>query len=454
MADESKEKGKAPARRDDDNSGTNRSTSGSGASTAAQTLASALRTTMASSQLGSLMASASGGKAEFAGTAAAGGGSGGDLRDWLVQDLRSSSAGSGAAGAARNVGGTKTFRSAEQSGAEAQQRDQKLFNDFQRGLSLEPTRGADFAPSPQTVLAQGDSNASLNSAWEGSVQGSRASRWEATGLDPTTVQPIHSYSQLDDPLHASVRSDHPHHLQQQPQPTVARSYAPANTVPLAQTQDIFALLDEEGQSSAPSSVAPMSVASTSTARLPNAQGQNQDLSDQVLSNFDPTYRPPSPTNSGFSREQATLHLQLAEAQASEQGRQELAVPRPDNSALEEGVYARTAEDALKSIFDGRMESSEVEEEKGKEGEKGDRGKEVVRKIIRWFAGSSYVQDVYGLPPLLRETIEVVEKDSGDEEKRERAIRRLESLWGHLSNTKPQSQSQGSDWVDGWLRTNT
>ncbi|SPO25225.1 uncharacterized protein UTRI_02661_B [Ustilago trichophora] len=450
MVDESKGKGKAAAQRDDDNAGTNQptssSSSGNAASTAAQTLASALRTTMASSQLGSLMASASGGKADFVGTAAGGGGPGGELRDWLVQDLRSSPASSDATWAAGNVGGKRMFRSAEQSGVEAQQRDQKLFDDFQQGLSLNSTSGAEFAPTSQTALVQGDNNASFNSAWESSVQGSRASRWEATGLDPAIAQPIHSYSQLDSPLHASVRSDYHH------QPAIARPSAPANAAPLAQTQDIFALLDEEGQTSAPTTVAPMSVASTSTTRLPGDLGPNQDLSHEVLSKFDPIYRRPSPTNSGFSREQATLHLQLAEAQASEQGRQELAVPRPDNPALEEGVYARTAEDALRSIFDGREESNEVKEEK--ERLQGDRGKEVVRKITRWFAGSSYIQDVYGLPPLLRETIEVVEKDGADEEKREKAIRRLESLWGHLSNTNPQSHSQGSDWVDGWLRTNT
>ncbi len=194
-------------------------------------------------------------------------------------------------------------------------------------------------------------------------------------------------------------------------------------------------------------------------RIANIPAMPQDptsaLSSEVLSRFDAAYRAPSPSNSGFSREQAAMHLSLAEAQASEQGRQELAVPRPDNSSAQEGVYAPTAEAALASILDGRPESSDVMETQTHDQE---RGIAVVRKITRYFGASTYLDDVYGQSPLLRETIEQATQPADDaksEQNRQKAIRRLESLWSHLTNTPPQPESsRGSDWVDSWLRSHT
>ncbi len=128
------------------------STSRSGASGAAQSLASALRTTMASSQLGSLMANASGGKAEFAPR----GGSSGDLKDWLVQDLRSSSSSSAAVGGTGVGGaGVSSFRSAPTQAAAQSAEQAKMFDDFQQGLTLDQrgqATSAEAAFKPQDGL--------------------------------------------------------------------------------------------------------------------------------------------------------------------------------------------------------------------------------------------------------------------------------------------------------------
>lgn len=375
------------------------------------------------------MQSASGGKAEFQGQ---GTGTSGDLRDWLVQDLRSTSSAAGGSSIGAGGSGRQTFRTAA---GQSQQEQQGMFQDFERGLDLSDARRTqmDFKPSD----GLGQSTANLGQAWNEATQ---QERWQATGLDPTTAHPVRSYTDLDEPMHASVRAN----SFQTPFAAQNRTYAPPAAAPLAQTDDVFALLDSEHHSD-PSPA----IASTSQTTIPKT---DSDLPEKILSQFDPLYRPPSPTHSSFSREQATLHLQLAESQASQQGKAELAVPRPDNPALQEGVYAPTAEQALQSIFEGRIESSDTREEEG-----GDRGEEIVRKITKWFGASSYLDDVYGESPVLRETIEVVRKEKeGDKEKRERAIRRLESLWGHLSNTPPQQRDEkrGADWVDGWLLKNT
>lgn len=428
MADESKGKGKATTSsstpRNADGATQPRSTSSDagGASSAAQSLTSALRSTMASNQLSSLMQSVSGGKAEFA---PSGSSANGELRDWLVQDLRSSSTGSTSPTVQGKAG--RGFRSAPlQAGGEGQE---GMYSDFERGLTLnDAAAGAShFRPDVGESI---QASRALNQVWHDRVDigEGTAKRWQSTGLDPSTAQPIGSYTELDEPLHASVRAA------STSLPHADRTYAAPPAAPLAATDDIFALLDDEAQAS-------------------TSQPSNS-LSDVVFSHFDPHYRPPSPSHPSFSRDQATLHLQLAEAQASEQGRQELLVPRPDNPALQEGVYAPTAEAALQSIFDGRVESSDV-----KETEEGERGHEVVRKITRWFGASTYLDDVYGQAPLLRETIEEATKPKAEnadaEEKRARAIRRLESLWNHLSNTPPAPEAaRSSDWVDGWLRKNT
>lgn len=265
------------------------------------------------------------------------------------------------------------------------------------------------------------------------------------------MQPIESHRQLDEPLHSSVRRDHG--------VGIARPGATTHFPPppmAAQSDDIFALLDaEESQQPAPAPNAYAS-ASASSSQAPLNDIDNA-LSDEVFSKFDPSYRPPSPSNTGFSREQAAMHMRLALTQSSDQSQQELTIPRPDNPALQEGVYAPTTEAALASIFDpsGRIESN-TEEEEAQE-----RGVAVVKKITRWFGASNYMNDVYGEGSLLRETIEEVlkpqEKGPGEEEKRERAIRRLESLWNHLSNTPPEkvvpqgAGGQGADWVNAWLK---
>ncbi|KAF6767417.1 hypothetical protein PSEUBRA_004743 [Kalmanozyma brasiliensis GHG001] len=380
MADE-KGKGKSKAGSTDD-----ASTSGSGSS-AAQTLASTLRSSLAASQLSSVMAGASGGKAEFQPSTG-----GGELRDWLVQDLRSSSTSAGVGSSARSGGGFRTQTS--------EGRGEGMFEEFERGLSLN-------APAMQERRMEG-----VDEGWQRGYQGL------------TATQPLSSYTDLDGPLHASVRNDHAASTQTL---SSLRAQPPPLTTPLAASEDIFALLDDESRSQPPTQPPPA------------------DLTETVLSNFDPLYRPPSPSHASFTREQAQMHLLLAEEQQSSQGRQDLVIPRPDNASLQEGAYAPTAEAALASIFDstGRAESSSVTEES-------ERGKEVVRRITKYFAASSYLDDVYGTAPVLRETIEIVQKEDG--EKRQRAVERLEKLWQHLSNSAPKTE--GAGWVDGWLANNT
>lgn len=440
MADEQsgKGKGKAPAREGDasrSNETRTSSGSGDGVSNAALSLASALRSSMASSQLGSLMQSASGGKTEFA----QGGSGNADLREWLVSDLRAG-ANASSVGSTTSVPAKPSFRSTSQGASADGAETEHMFREFERGLTLD-----------QSALRAGPTgeDAALQQAWAlntnaGALQ---AGGWRGTGMDPRTTGSIHSYTELDAPLHASVRKAYAESSTsagQAQRPSRLGSF-PATAAPLAQSDDIFALLDAEEQ------------ASTQPNRNIPAMPQDPTsaLSSEVLSRFDAAYRAPSPSNSGFSREQAAMHLSLAEAQASEQGRQELAVPRPDNPSAQEGVYAPTAEAALASILEGRPESSDVTETQTHDQE---RGIAVVRKITRYFGASTYLDDVYGQSPLLRETIEQATQPADDarsEQNRQKAIRRLESLWSHLTNTPPQPESsRGSDWVDSWLRTHT
>ncbi|CBQ70914.1 conserved hypothetical protein [Sporisorium reilianum SRZ2] len=384
---------------------------GGGAAKAAQTLSSALRSSMASSQLASVMQNSSG-KEGFQ-VPSTGGGA--ELRDWLVQDLRSAApaaaSGSASSAGASRVGG---FRSnAGDRGAEGE----KMFDDFQRGLAL--------GDAPRQEARRGGMEESWTAAHQQPQQEGRVG-WQGTGVHPATARAVHSYTELDEPLHASVRNDHAYSHAQRPPPAAS---------PLAaQSNDIFALLDAEQTPDDPEPSLP-----TAAATDPN------------ISHFDEHYRPPSPSHPSFTREQAALHLALADEHASLHGRQELLIPRPDNPALREGVYAPTPQQALEGILgaSGRQESSEETETEVHE-----RGREVVRKITRFFGATSYVDDVYGVSPVLRETIEeVVRRDTSDEN-RAKAVRRLESLWGHLSGTRPEAEERGAGWVDSWLLKNT
>ena len=450
MTDEDKGKGKGKAHpsqppRAAEDDGTSASQVGTGRS-AALTLSSALRTTMASAQLGSLVQTAAGGKADFQSL-----GGGKDLREWLVEDLRASSTASSSATSGGQVGRIegKAFRSSK-SQAEQDLEQTDLFKDFERGLVLDNRSNVHLTP---IVAGNG---ADLERAWQEGQNLQQSSGWLKTGLDPNSARPIGSFVELDAPLHSSVRRDHA-------QSTTAavstgHSNAPATALraPLAETEDIFALLDAEQ----PQKQQQPGAAKRNT--IPPSQDPGTQSSHEVLSHFDSAYRAPSPSNTSFSRDQAAMHLALAEAQASEQGRQELAIPRPDDPASHEGVYAATAEEALKSIFERRAEPSNATEETVEE--QTDRGQEVVKKITSWFGTSSYLDDVYGSAPLLKETIEQVVRPKADqagntEENREKAIRRLESLWNHLSNTPPapqpgDSMGNSGDWVDSWLRNNT
>ena len=135
MADESKGKGKAPARssgRDEEQDA--RSDQATRSNSTAQSLAAALRTTMASSQLSSVMqtigASGKHDPQRFGSSSAE---RSGELRDWLVQDLRSSPT---AADSTVESSRTGTFRSSASGVGEASAEAEKMFEHFQRGLML------------------------------------------------------------------------------------------------------------------------------------------------------------------------------------------------------------------------------------------------------------------------------------------------------------------------------
>ena len=425
MADESKGKGKAPARssgRDEEQDA--RSDQATRSNSTAQSLAAALRTTMASSQLSSVMqtigASGKHDPQRFGSSSAE---RSGELRDWLVQDLRSSPT---AADSTVESSRTGTFRSSASGVEEASAEAEKMFEHFQRGLMLNEGSSETAAKEElaQDTIGQGVDK--LEHSWDAAQQA--PIRWQATGLDPTTARRVDTYTDLDAPLHASVRKD------QSVAPAQASNASFVVAAPLVQSDDIIALLDAEeshAQASAP----------TPTTRL----------SETVLSQFSPRYRAPSPSHPSFTREQAALHLALAEAQASTQSQRDLVIPRPDNRAAQQGVYARTPQDALSSIFasTGRQESSHVTESESVD----DRGRAVIRKITRWFGASTYIDDVYGVSPVLKETIEEALKPDNSQENRDKAVRRLESLWRHLSASEPQTDTR-ANWVDGWLLKNT
>lgn len=414
MADEkTNDRGQGKRRTKEDRGTTGESSGGAG-----RGLASTLRSTVASSQLASVLNSAAGGrKDDFTSTGTSDQG----LREWLTQDLRSTASSSSprASGTAPSTG----FRT------NGQMRHDRNDDDF-----------AQFGSGSVQASPLTDTKSLQEGVGSLSIQPRNHVDWEQAGIDPhrEAGSAIASYTDLDAPLHNAVRGSHTHRI----------PLATTGTQPLPPS-DIFALLDAEEESSAPP-------VETSSSRQPG-------LSSTVLHNFDTHYTPPSPTNSGFSAEQAAMHLALAEAQAAEQGQQELLVPRPDNASAREGVYAPTAQDAFHSIFHARPESSTSHQQHQ---HLSTDGETVVRNITRYFAPSTYLDDVYGLPPLLRETIDQATNIDGHstEQNRQIAIRRLESLWNHITNTAPPSQpspsashhptAHSSQWVDAWLRTNT
>ncbi len=236
MADDQKGKGKAPAQEGNTaRSNETRASSGpgDGVSSAALSLASALRSSMASSQLGSLMQSASGGKAEFA----QGGSGNADLREWLVSDLRAG-ANTSSAGSTTSAPAKPSFRSTSQGARADGAETEHMFKEFERGLTLD-----------QSVLRAGltGEDAALQQAWAQNTNAgaSQAGGWRGTGMDPSTAGSIRSYTELDAPMHASVRQAYAESSSSAGQAQSASRLGsfPASAAPLAQSDDIFALLD-------------------------------------------------------------------------------------------------------------------------------------------------------------------------------------------------------------------
>ena len=76
--------------------------------------------------------------------------------------------------------------------------------------------------------------------------------------------------------------------------------------------------------------------------------------------------------------------------------------------------------------------------------------------IRRCVGSRLTQDVYGLPPLVTRTFGEATSDAKneqDEERRAKAIRRLDALYRHLSAPARPAGSAG-DVMESWLEKNS
>ncbi|PWN50051.1 hypothetical protein IE53DRAFT_380068 [Violaceomyces palustris] len=194
------------------------------------------------------------------------------------------------------------------------------------------------------------------------------------------------------------------------------------------------------------------------------------------------WRPPSPsmpTEVCLTQEQYLLHrdLGLEQDDPEHAWRRSEAILPSDGQGEEggrsnRGVHAETPEKALESIFGGadphpRAKSADDPPsiqplETNHPGMEQERGRELVRLLKNSLPFPTYVDDVYGLPPTLAETMRRATQDVQSEEQakvREKAIRRLESLWGHLAGRRgvPTTRddkvkpSFSADLMEEWLK---
>lgn len=180
--------------------------------------------------------------------------------------------------------------------------------------------------------------------------------------------------------------------------------------------------------------------------------------------LDDEWRPPSPSHGArMTREQYLMHVELARAQAGlceDQPfrRAELVEPPPDDAALEEGVYARTPEAALESVWDAqRARATRVA--RFRETTAGSvptstytqvRGQAIVDRLRGWLVRAGYTDEVYGLPPLTAQMFgeaTMAGDDAETEARRATAIRRLDALFRHLSTSDRKDASQMEAWLE-------
>ncbi|SPO37246.1 uncharacterized protein PSFLO_02718 [Pseudozyma flocculosa] len=434
---------------------------GSAGGSLASSVIASMRSSMAGNQIGSLLASASGGKGDFAsfrqnGQAAGQPLSKDELRSAMMADLAGGSAAAG--GSATGA----TFRSSPAS--QAPSGASHRYDAF----ALPPTiprgdaaGGAPVAPSPHQDVGM---------------------------YSPDRIGPYTSSSELDRALHAQVRAmealnvgarmtldgawqdaeqsarnltDDQRDLALDPEwnQRWASGVGGVDFPPLqarAQRQQTDAQAGSQMTSSSDfmdllaADEAQESLEGASAAEF--ARPAWDRTSDATLASLPTQWRPPSPSLPAHlcvTREQFEMHRAISAAQtdaehALRQG--EGIAPRADDREAREGVYAPTAEEALRSIWEGR-------------------GGAVEKSVPN--------PDVYGLPPTLAETMRKAVADAspeeapaGNEEARKKAIQRLEALWGHLSNTRPSSTAQagavetaapapksagGADWMEAWLK---
>ncbi|KAN0060452.1 hypothetical protein ACQY0O_007782 [Thecaphora frezii] len=457
------------------------------ASLLSDTLASSLRSTMASNHLGSLLASASSGKPDFARfSGSQGGGATGslsrdELRSALVADLQGATA---SASTSSTVGGAG-FRSAPDvafpGSGQIRARDRQAAAEEQYSA---------FAHHQPSHLHHTEYDAAIAKAHE-----------DMRTYAPERIGAYTSSSELDHALHAQVQA--------METLTLGRSHGHSgelNGAKAAKLDDAWNLAHALASSSgirgtgvldASESSAALQHPASTPAPAPSdfmalleaeeaheqrngpqeteyAKDPQRDAATEAsLEGLATEWRPPSPSLSAHfcvTREQVEMHRAIAAAQedpqhALRQG--EAVAPRDDGPG--EGVYAATAEEALRSVWEGRESREKVVDAAGApvEGEwTRQRGQEVVDRLVQLLPATSFVDDVYGLPPTLAETMRKATASPSqpqDEAAREKAIRRLEALWSHLSGRAPattrpaqvgatQVKVENARWMEDWLNT--
>lgn len=180
------------------------------------------------------------------------------------------------------------------------------------------------------------------------------------------------------------------------------------------------------------------------------------------------WRPPSPSHgTELTEEQQAMHERLARLQTGVDTDQpyrqaEAYVPPADDAALGEGVYAPTPEQALASVWDAQetraahvAQFREYEKTKPVSGPSYTRvrGQEVVDHLRGWLVRAGYTDDVYGLPPLVAKTFGEATTEATtelDEERRAKAIRRLDALYRHLSAPGHRVENARNE-MESWLQ---
>ncbi|WFD44198.1 hypothetical protein MPSI1_002864 [Malassezia psittaci] len=248
----------------------------------------------------------------------------------------------------------------------------------------------------------------------------------------------------------------------QPSASEKSTNLPANDLK-SDSQNFFAALDKAETEQDTETKLHARANLTSEFPLPNGISLTQE------------WRPPSPSDGPLiTQEQHVMHERLAKRQAGlDEGHSfrqaESYVPPADDAALNEGVYAATPQEALQSIWDAQTtREAHVRRFRAEEATKPVsgpnytqvRGQEIVDKLRGWIVRQGYIEDVYGLPPLVAQTFgEAMDeaKTEEQEERRAKAIRRLDALYKHLSAPSYDSSSDSNtipatQQMEDWLQT--